>query len=196
MTPQGSRQSRRSPRHASRDGRVTRIAEERIYSIDPKERALELLEDALALFASLEDRVGECAVQQAIDEIMDSPVLQDAEGEISDNVCDLPQPTGRAYFLHRQIGLHVNQIARRLGLDVKDHRTTFRRVAPCPDADLTDRAGYPPPSRVIRAHVLAVIARTPRDPMGAWRRCGACGPLVPERGIGQDANVFTGELPA
>lgn len=85
-----------------------------------EEKALELMEAALAIVVTFKDSVAPVWLQKAIDSVMQSSGPTQAEGECWDSTNELPHLTERALYLHRQNGYSVDQIARRLGIGTED----------------------------------------------------------------------------
>jgi hypothetical protein len=62
---------------------------------------------------------------------MASPRMTFPEDEFWDCVDELPHLTDRVLFLHRQNGLSIEQIAKRLGIEQKERPNGFRGACPC-----------------------------------------------------------------
>src|SRR3546814_7114054 len=78
------------------------------------------MEKALAILVEVDDSAADCYLQQSIDTCMASPRMTFPEDEFWDCVDELPHLTDRVLFLHRQNGLSIEQIAKRLGIEQKE----------------------------------------------------------------------------
>ena len=91
-----------------------------IYREQQKAVALEFMEKALVILVEVDDSAADCYLQQSIDTCMASPRMTFPEDEFWDCVDELPHLTDRVLFLHRQNGLSIEQIAKRLGIEQKE----------------------------------------------------------------------------
>ena len=85
------------------------------------DEALELMEQALAILVAMDADDAACSLQYSIDQMMQLATDPEAENEWwEDDFDELPHLTHRTLFLHRQNGLTIDHIARRLRIDRKE----------------------------------------------------------------------------
>ncbi len=85
-----------------------------------RDRALEMMEQVLAIMVAHHDDEGAVALQAIMERTMGTHADPEQDGEIWDMIETLPHFTERVLYLHRLNGLTISQIARRLGLNRKE----------------------------------------------------------------------------